>query len=884
MKSCLTVLLGVLLSAFYPVGDAVPIYLNPDAGTDERVTDLLARMTLEEKVSQLQCLVFQDVLNDEELIGDYGIGGIAYVRIKLPYTLKEEVEARNRIQKIAVEDTRLGIPILFHCEALHGLVDKGATSFPQAIGMSSTWNPTLMAQVARHISTEVKARGFRQVLSPTVDIARDVRWGRVAETYGEDPYLSSQMAVAFCRSFEEQNVITTLKHFVANSGTGGRDSHPVHYSERMLREVYFPPYQQAIQQAGVRSVMASYTAVDGLPSGANPWLLNEILRNEWGFEGTVVSDYALLGRLYQSHRVASDDQDAAVKALKAGLDRDLPRIGDNNTFYALVDACQQGLITEDDLNTAVRRVLKQKFELGLFEDPYTDATQVEQVTNTEESQALALEAARQSLVLLKNANNSLPLTQPKKVVVLGKDAVLEKLGDYSPWDIKVTTLLEGIKSEAPAGTTVEYLALNGLEENGYPAVAGELVRQPGTERPGFKAEYYTNANLSGEPVRTEDASALSFNWGSAGPRLKEGNATSSFSAQFSGTLVSPGEKSVPFSLEIAGGARVRINDELLFNNWDDPYSTTHKFTYTFQEGETYEIVVDYNASGQYAKCILGWDIVPAEDNYLTQLSQSVAQADVAVVVAGVTEKEGQDRASLDIPENIEKAIVAAGATGTKTVVVLTAGSAITMDDWYGSADAILNAWYPGQEGGAAVAEALYGKYNPGGKLTITFPYSVAQCPLYYNYKPSGRGYGYVNMTGEPRYEFGYGLSYTTFAYSDLKLSKEVIDSTEEVQVSVAVTNTGSVAGDEVVQLYLHDKVASVVRPVKELKKFRRVALRPAETKTVKFAITSEDLSMYDYNLNRIVEPGEFDVMVGSSSKDIRLRDGLRVQKDKQYNR
>jgi beta-glucosidase len=880
MKICLIFVLSLLLSTFNQADDTVPVYRDPGADPNERVADLLARMTLEEKVGQLQCLVFQDVLN-EDLIGEHGIGGIAYVRIKLPYTLQEEVEARNRVQKIAVENTRLGIPILFHCEALHGLVDKGATSFPQAIGLASTWNPALMEEVARSIATEVKARGFRQVLSPTVDIARDVRWGRVAETYGEDPYLASQMAVAFCKSFEEQNVITTLKHFVANSGTGGRDSHPVHYSERMLREVYFPPYRQAIEQAGVRSVMASYTAVDGLPSGANRWLLTDILRDEWGFEGTVVSDYALLGRRYKSHLVATGGKDAAVKALKAGLDRDLPRIGENNTFDQLVDACQEGLITEEDLNTAVRRVLKQKFELGLFENPYTDVTLADQVTNTPESKALAREAARQSLVLLKNVDHSLPLRQPKKVVVIGEDAVLEKLGDYSPWDIEVVTLLEGIENEAPAGTVVEYLPLGDLGEDGYPAVSGKFIHPTGTESPGFRAEYFANPHLSGKPFRTQNVASLNFNWGSKGPSVEAGNTGQPFSARFSGTLVSLWEKTVPFSLNIVGGARVRINDELLFNNWDDPYATTHQFTYAFQKGKNYEIVIEYNSSGQYAKCILGWDIVPAQDNYLTKLTQSVKQAGVAVIVAGVTEKEGQDRASLDIPENIEKAIVAAGATGTKTVVVLTAGSAITMDDWYGSADAILSAWYPGQEGGTAVAEALFGEYNPGGKLTITFPYSVAQCPLYYNHKPSGRGYGYVNMTGEPRYAFGYGLSYTTFAYADLKLSKMAIDTTEETKVSLVVENTGPVAGDEVVQLYLHDKVASVVRPVKELKKFQRIALQPGETKTVEFTITPKDLSMYDYDLNWGVEPGEFEVMIGSSSQDIRLKEILTVAgKDK----
>lgn len=873
MKKSFSVISVFVIIASFNFQEKEPKYRNSGLSIDQRVEDLLGRMTVEEKVKQLQCLVFQDVLA-ENTIGEEGIGGIAFVRIKLPVTLEEEVEQRNKIQRHAMEKTRLGIPILFHCEALHGLVDKGATSFPQAIGLASAWNTELMAKVADAISRETKARGFRQVLSPTVDIARDVRWGRVAETYGEDPYLTSQMAIAFCKSFEDQNVVTTLKHFVANSGPGGRDSHAVHYSERLLREVYFQPYEQAIKKAGVRSVMASYNSIDGVPCGANKWLLTDILRGEWGFDGTVVSDYALLGRMHKSHHIARDEKESAIKVLKAGLDRDLPRIGENNTFYELTNAYKEGLITDDDLNLAVRRVLKQKFELGLFENPYTEASEVSEQTNTIENKELALEAAKQSLVLLKNQQNTLPLNKPKKVLVIGGDAVQEKLGDYSPWDIEVVTILDGIRKEAPEGTEISYVE---WKESGYLPVT--LLADNGIEnsRDGFHAEYFSNVRLEGMPFKKQSIPSIDFNWGSKGPSVEVGNIAQPFSVRYSAKLIGPADQDIPFMLEISGGARVYINEELLFNNWDDPYSTSQKFSYAFEKDKIYQLVVEYNSSGQYSKCILSWDRTMSTNGDEKNLNGIIDGADVVVIVAGVTEKEGQDRASLDIPASMENLIRMAGdKEGTKTVVVFTAGSAITMNSWYPYADAILEAWYPGQEGGTAVAQALFGKYNPGGKLPITFPYSVGQCPIYYNYKPSGRGYGYVDLTGEPRFAFGYGLSYTSFEFSSLRFSKDRILKNENVTVSFNLKNTGKYAGDEVVQLYVNDKLSSVVRPVKELKKFSRVHLKPGEDKVIEFVLSPDDFAMYDSELNLLVEPGEFEIMIGSSSGDISLNKTLLI--------
>ena len=858
--------------------DNNPVHKNPEYSIENRVDDLMSRMTIKEKVAQLQCMVFQDVLKSNQ-IDSNGIGGMAYVRIHLPYSIEEEITVRNDIQRYVIENTRLGIPVLFHCEAIHGLVDKGSTSFPQAIGIAASWNPDLMDSISNAIAVEVKSRGFRQVLSPTVDIARDVRWGRVGETYGEDPYLSSKMAVAFCQGFESQNVITTLKHFVANSGPGGRDSHPVHHSERILREIYFQPYMHAVQKAGARSIMASYTAVDGTPSGVNSWLLNDILRDEWGFDGTVVTDYALLGKLYKSHKVAENGLEAAAKALKSGLDRDLPRIGENNTFYELPQALEKGLISMDHLDKATRRVLKQKFELGLFENPYSDPAYCAKITNNQKHKQLALDAARQSMVLLKNKDNVLPLSRDMDILVLGEDARKEKLGDYNPWDIEVVTFLEGLEKAVKGKGTVRFMETNNMGDIFLPPLSDEhfYSLKDNKKENGFQVSYYNNTKLEGTPVIDTTVLITEFDWGHKGVDKNHIGPREPFSARVRGSFISPWDKHVPLSLKIAGGARLIINNEVLFDNYDDPYTTNQKLTYTFKKGEKYTVVIEYNSPGQYSICNLTWDIRGENNETVVQAARAAKSADAVVIVAGVIEREGMDRASLDLTKTTEQLIIETAKTGTPVIVILSVGSAVTMNTWITSASAILNAWYPGQEGGTAVAEVVFGDYNPGGKLPVTFPQSVAQCPLYYNYKPSGRGYGYVDMTGDPLYEFGYGLSYTNFEYSDLKLSKNELFADEPLTITFKIKNTGTMKGDEVAQLYIHDKYASVVRPVIELKGFKRVSLNPNEEQEVSIVLTPEDFAIYNENMEFVVEPGEFDILIGSSSKDIRLRNLLIVK-------
>ncbi len=843
-------------------------YKDPDLPVEERVEDLVSRMTLTEKTRQLQCMIFQEVL-EENTIGENGIGGFAHIRIDIPAGIKEEVEQRNRIQKYLMEETRLGIPGLFHAEALHGLVAKGNTSFPQAIGLAATFNTELMAQVSHAIATETKTRGFRQVLSPTVDIARDKRWGRVAETYGEDPFLTSEMAVAFCKSFEDLGIVTTPKHFVANSGEGGRDSHPVHYSERILREVFFPPYKAAVQRAGSRGIMASYNALDGIPSGTNRWLLTDILREEWGFNGIVVTDYKLIGVLWKQQLVAENSQQAAAKALKAGLDRDLPRIGNDNGFKDLDLALKEGLIREEDIDRAVKRVLKLKFELGLFENPYGDPNTVEQITNNDAHKNLALEAARQSIVLLKNKEQTLPLEKNlSKIVVIGEDANKPKLGDYTPWGIEneCTTILEGIQTTVSEKTGVVYLPVFGAD------VQNNLIHAPNGKP--FTINFYENTSLEGQSVYSKTYDNINFNWGNRGP-TKELRGKP-FAMRLTGEIKGPKTGSIPMTLNIEGGARLIIGGKKIWDNYNDPYKTVFQFVYDLKEGEAYDIVLEYNSLKYYSNCQLTWDLSPGNERDGQQLESQLMGADAVIIVGGVVEKEGSDRSNLDLPGSLEEVIRKVGGTGIPTTVVFTSGSAITMNEWFNHADAIVQAWYPGQEGGTAVAEVLWGDYNPAGRLPITYVQTVGQSPMYYNFKPSGRGYGYVDMSGEPRFTFGHGLSYTSFEYRNLKLSKNTIEKDGSADVSLDVTNTGEMTGDEVVQLYVHDKIASVVRPVKELKGFKRISLRPGETKTVQFTLTPGHLSMYNDKMEYVVEPGEFEIMIGKSSDDIVLRKVLTV--------
>lgn len=729
-------------------------YLDPALSVEQRVADLLSRMTWEEKVDQLgsynQFSAWEDWtafgrLSLEKRIErvkaiptagavGIGIGQFSVVLRELPPL--EAAKKANEIQEYARQHTRLGIPPIIHDEGLHGLLANEGTSFPQGIAMASSWDPQLLEEVAGAIGREARTRGIRQLLSPTINIARDPRCGRTEETYGEDTFLASRMVVAFVRGLQGQGVIATPKHFAANFvGDGGRDSYAIHISERLLREVYLPAFEAAIREGGALSIMAAYNSLDGLPCSCNPWLLTELLRSEWGFEGFVVSDYDSVIHILEKHAVAADKTEVAKRAVEAGLDVELP--GSICFTGPMLAGLKKGSISEKAVDEAVSRVLSVKFRMGLFEDRLVDEGKAAAGSHTPPHQALALRMAQEAITLLKNEKKTLPFpARLTSLAVIGPQAGRSVLGGYT-WD-------------------------------------------------GYAADRFTT------PLQ---------------------------------------------AIENKVGEKVAVH-------------------YAF-----------------------GCDVTGDAKDGIAAAVEAARQSQCAVLFLGNdrrTEGEQKDRANLELPGAQPELIEAVAATGVPVVVVLINGAPVVMTEWIDKVAAVVEAWYPGEAGGQAIADVLFGDANPSGKLPVSLPRSMGQLPLFYNYKPSGRIDDYVDLSGKPLFPFGFGLSYTSFGYRGLVITPANARAVDKVTVSLEVENTGSLAGDEVVQLYVHDKLASVVRPIKELKAFQRISLQPGETRQVRLELDVHQLGLYDAGLNFIVEPGEFDMMVGSSSEDIRLQGTLVV--------
>lgn len=718
-----------------------------DPSIEPRVNELISRMSWEEKVAQLgSMLPFIDwrefasssLYERIEKVAALplekvsSIGHLSIFLRELPP--REAARKSNEICRYALEHG--GIPPMIHDEGLHGLLANDATSFPQSIHMASSWDPALLEAVAQAIGIEARTRGIRQLLSPTINIARDPRCGRTEETYGEDPLLAAEMAVAFIRGVQSQGVVATPKHYAANFvGDGGRDSNAIHFSERLMREIYFPAFEAAVRKGGALSIMAAYNSFDGLPCSCNPWLLTEVLRDEWGFQGYVVSDYDSVIHILEKHQVAVDKKETAKRAVEAGMDVELPFA---QCFASpMLAGIQDGSISKDAVDEAVRRVLRVKIWLDLFDDPYVDEDRAEAESHSPAHQELAMTMAREGMVLLKNEQQTLPIPNSVRTI-----AVIGPQGDE--------------------------LALGGYTWDGY---AKDRFTTP----------------LQAIRIRAGGQVAVSF------------------------------AKGCKVMGEIPGGI-----DE----------------------------AVRVAAGAQFIILCVG-------NNHQT-------------------EGEQRDRASLDLPGFQPQLVKAISALGIPTVVVLINGSAITMSDWIDQVGAVLEAWYPGEKGATAIAEILFGDVNPSGKLPITFPHTTGQLPLYYNYKPSGRITSYVDKTGSALFPFGHGLSYTTFSYQNLRLMIESHSSGSVLRANLEISNTGECAGTEVVQLYIHDKVASLARPVKELKAYQRHSLEPGEMKQVSFQIEVQKLGMYDQHLHWVVEPGEFEVLIGSSSEDIRLQGSIKV--------
>jgi beta-glucosidase len=861
-----------------------PAYKNASLPIASRVKDLLQRMTPEEKFWQLFMIpgepgtdktkyrngIFGFQVSAASADGSASQQMLRYNSSETAAALAKKI---NSIQRYFVEETRLGIPIIAFDEALHGLVRNGATAFPQAIGLTASWDTALMGKVARAIAAETAIRGIRQVLSPVINIATDPRWGRTEETYGEDPFLSAEMGVAFIRAFEQRGIITTPKHFIANVGDGGRDSYPIHASERLMEEIHLAPFKAVIERGGARSIMTSYNSFDGSPATANDWLLNKKLKKDWGFKGFVISDASAVGGANVLHFTARDYPDAGQKAITNGLDVIFQTEYEHHRLFD--PPFLNGGIDQKRIDDAVSRVLSAKFELGLFEHPY-----VPENPQQLPQKALAREAAAKSIVLLKNENKVLPINKHiRSIAVIGSDAVEARLGGYSGPGNGKQAILDGIRAQLQNGTQIGYAPGCGRYDRNWTTIPSAylLTGQPGHTTKGLQGNYYAQLDFSGDPVLSRVDKQLDFHWTLYSPHLKL--PADHYAVRWTGKLLAPATGRFAIGLEGNDGYRLYINNKLVVDQWQKQSHHTSLTDLDFEKGKEYDLRVEFYEAGGNAEIRLLWNYGVVNDAK-QKIEEAVALArrsELAIIVAGIEEGEFRDRAMLSLPGRQEEMIKAVAATGKPVVVILVGGSAVTMQQWIGEVDGLLDVWYPGEEGGNAVADVLFGDINPAARLPISFPLSEAQLPLVYNHKPTGRGDDYNNLSGLPLFPFGFGLSYTSFLYSDIKLDRALIKVNEMVNLSCSITNTGNRDGEEVVQLYIRDMLASVARPVLELKGFQRVFLKTGETKKITFTITPAMLEMLDEKMDRVVEPGEFRIMVGSSSRELWLKEILRVK-------
>lgn len=836
-------LLCALLAAPAAAAQAPPAYRDASRPVDERVRDLLGRMTLEEKFWQLFMIP-----------GDPGDPSHDYSHGIFGLQIRPAETARiNTIQRYFVERTRLGIPIIPFEEAVHGLMAPGATVFPAAIALAASFDTTLVHDVAGAIARDARARGIRMVLSPVVNIATDVRWGRAEETYGEDPLLVSRMGDAFVAAFESAGIVTTPKHFVANVGEGGRDSYPIDISERALREIHFPPFESAIRGAGARAVMTAYNSVGGIPATQNRYLLTDVLRGEWGFRGFVISDAAATGGATVLQMTEPNTPTAAKHGWEAGLDVVFQSSWPQHRPYW--EAVRTGLVAEPVIDSAVARVLRVKFELGLFEHPYADSVSAG-------GQALARIAAERSMVLLKNDRATLPLRQTTNVAVIGRDAIEARMGGYSAASQSPGSILDAIRTMSRGRVT-------------YAPGPERVDRAVETIPVALRGEYFDNITLAGSPVLVRTDSVMSFGWTLSGPG--RGLSRDWYSVRWTGSLTVPAGAARRIGIEGSDGWRLFIDGRIAVDNWIKR-SSRRVMTATALAPGAHDIRLEYFETTGNAHLRLVWDSGDGEAwrGAIDSAVAIVRRSDVAIVVAGIEEGEFRDRSRLGLPGHQEELIDAVAGTGKPVVVVLIGGSAISMP-WLDRVAAVVDAWYPGEAGDGALAEIMFGVVNPSGHLPITFPIAEGQLPLVYNHKPTGRGDDYLDLTGQPLFPFGFGLSYTTFEYSDLLITPDTMDQGGRVLVRCRVRNTGNREGDEVVQLYLKDLLASVARPVIELKAFRRVHLEPGQETEVAFLLGTDALRMLDRDLHWVVEAGDFRVLVGSSSRDIRLRGTLTIR-------
>jgi len=843
----------ILLFTFPVLADNInetPEYLNTDLSVETRVNDLISRMTLEEKVSQMT----------------YSAGVID--RLHIP-----EYNWWN--------------------ECLHGVARAGiATVFPQAIGLAATWDTNLMFETADVISTEARAKHHeaiknkirRQYLgltfwSPNINIFRDPRWGRGQETYGEDPYLTSRMGVAFVKGLQGDDphyfkVIATPKHYAVHSGPEPDRHHfDAITNERDLYDTYLPAFKSCVMEAGAYSVMCAYNRYNGEACCSSPALLKDILRNDWNFQGYIVSDCGAIRDIYEHHKITETGPEAAALAVKSGTDLNCGGV------YAssLVKAVELGLITEQEIDISVKRLFTARFRLGMFDPPelVPYASTPFEKNDCETHRQLSVRTARESMVLLKNRNLILPLSKDlRKIAVIGPtaDSYSMLLGNYNGFPSKHVTPLQGIRAKVSPQTEIVYEQGCNLVKKGaitHPLSLNMVTLADQPDVAGLKAEYFKNPDLEGEPFysRIDSLGSENWLWSARIPGIRRGMK---ISIRWSGLLQVPESGNYNFTVKGSDGYRLFIGDSVLVEDWTE-HEVTEKFSQIYlNEDTTYTFELEYFYSKGWPQLSLQWELLDFDP--FRKAVQLAEESDAVIFVGGITsELEGEemrvnyegfhggDRTSIALPKVQQDLLMALHETGKPVVLVLSSGSALAVNWADDHLPAIIQMWYPGQEGGTALADIIFGDYNPAGRLPVTYYRSVDQLPPFEDYRMFGRTYRYFD--GKALYPFGYGLSYTRFRYLDLDMPDSSLSGTP-IKITTQVKNTGSLAGDEVVQIYVKDVKASVPVPLQSLQGFKRIHLNPGETRTVEFILTPEQLALYTDDGEHMVEPGLFEIAVG----------------------
>lgn len=832
--------------------DSGEAYLNPKLPVDKRVEDLISRLTTEEKISQM-------------------------------------IDKADSIP-------RLGIPEYnWWNEGLHGVARAGtATVFPQAIGLAASFDTEMMLEVSTMISTEFRAKYNHYqslgetdrykgltVWSPNINIFRDPRWGRGQETYGEDPYLTSRMAVSFIRGLQGDHpkylkTVATPKHYAVHSGPEPlRHSFDVDVSQRDLMMTYLPAFEASIREADAQSIMSAYNRFRGLSASGSPYLLNEILREKWGFEGYVVSDCGAIFDIYAHHKLVGSEAKAAAVGVRSGCD-----LNCGYTYLQLKTALDSGYLVMADIDLALTRLFRARFQMGMFDPPemvpYNDISY--NANDSEAHRQLSIEAARKSMVLLKNEEGILPLSKNTgKIAVIGPNADDAEVmyGNYNGFPSKSVTPLEGIRKIVGPETEVVYARGCNLHAGLFDLEPVSWENLSSYGEPGLTGEYFNNPNLEGSPFAVRQDSVMRLSWFNKAPL--PGMSRENFSIRWQGILVAP--KTGKYLIRVAGddGFRLFFEDQLILDTWESGGGwQDESFWVELKEGEQYAVELDYYQRNWGARISLEW-LVPSDDTDAEAL-QLASESDVVIFFGGLSPQlegeemnvqlsgfSGGDRTTISLPEVQVDLLKQLHALGKPVILVLMNGSALAVNWSSENLPAILEAWYPGQEGGTAIAEVLFGEYNPAGRLPLTFYRSVDQLPPFEDYTMEGRTYRYFR--GEPLFDFGYGLSYTEFQYENL-IVPEQVKTDEQLTIRVDITNTGVVDGEEVVQLYIRHLEPQFPAPIHSLQGVRRIFLKAGETRTVEFIIEPRQLSLVDDDHQWIVIPGEIQVFAGGKQPKV----------------